>query len=98
MDTTMIDLMYRKDMHDLEIERKIMILPDMDLMHVISRLMTLSETRPTLGQSSNSSTINVAFTFILNLAEQSRCVFEQIYRTIMSLQVGPHNAQEKHRF
>ena len=87
MDTTMIDLMYRKDVHDLEIERKIMILPDLDLTHVISRLMTLPETRPTLGQSSNSSTINVAFTLILKLAEQSRCVFEQIYRTIMSLQV-----------
>lgn len=61
----MIDIMYRKDMHDLEIERKIMILPDMDQKHVISRLMTLPETRPTLGQSSNSSTINVAFTFMI---------------------------------
>jgi hypothetical protein len=80
MDTMMIDLMYRKDMHDLEIERKIMILPDLDLTHVTSRLMTLPETRPTLGQSSNSSTINVAFTFmILNIQGNNHNAFPSRY-------------------
>jgi hypothetical protein len=72
--------MYRKDMHDLQIETEIMILPDMDLTHVISRLMTLPETRPTLGQSSNSSTINVAFTFmILNIQEDNHNAFSSRY-------------------
>jgi hypothetical protein len=45
MDTTMIDLMYRKDLHDLKIETEIMILPDSDAEHVTSRPMTLPEPR-----------------------------------------------------
>jgi hypothetical protein len=45
MDTTMIDLMYRKDLHDLEIETDIMILPNSDVKHVTPRSMTLPEPR-----------------------------------------------------
>jgi len=63
MDTTMIELMYIKDRHDLKLE-EIMILPDPDCVHVTSRLMTLPETRPTCSPSSESLTINVAFTFL----------------------------------
>jgi hypothetical protein len=41
----MIDSMYRKDLHDLEIETDIMILPNSDVKHVTPHSMTLPEPR-----------------------------------------------------
>jgi len=74
----MIELMYRKDMHDLKLE-EIMILPDPDCKHVTSRPMALPETRPICSQSSKSLTINVAFTSILITQEKSHHAFSSRY-------------------